>query len=147
MDRALRRRTRVLLRGTFDRLELATGGLKHLTQREIRVRVRVMQDVRAAGLVIGNVIEINSIAILKSAIMAGMGATILPVAPVLPEIQHGQMRSVRINTPAISRTVVLCASRNIPLTNAANAIATLTQQVAADLCASGAWPGASLLTP
>jgi LysR family nitrogen assimilation transcriptional regulator len=42
--------------------------------------------------------------------------------------------------------VVLCASRNIPLTNAANAIATLTQQVAADLCARGTWPGARLLS-
>jgi LysR family nitrogen assimilation transcriptional regulator len=42
--------------------------------------------------------------------------------------------------------VVLCASRNIPLTNAANAIAALTQQVANDLCQRNAWPGARLLS-
>ena len=119
---------------------LILPGLQH------GVRPRIEAMARAAGLVIGNVIEINSIAILKSAIMAGMGATILPVAPVLPEIEHGQMRSVRINSPAISRTVVLCASRNIPLTNAANAIAALTQQVAADLCRAGTWPGARIIT-
>lgn len=118
---------------------LILPGLQH------GVRPRIEAMARAAGLVIGNVIEINSIAILKSAIMAGMGATILPVAPVLPEIEHGQMRSVRINSPAISRTVVLCASRNIPLTNAANAIAALTQQVATDLCQRNTWPGARLL--
>jgi LysR family transcriptional regulator, nitrogen assimilation regulatory protein len=118
---------------------LILPGLQH------GVRPRIEAMARAAGLVIGNVIEINSIAILKSAIMAGMGATILPVAPVLAEIEHGQMRSVRINSPAISRTVVLCASRNIPLTNAATAIAALTQQVASDLCQRGAWPGARLL--
>ena len=77
--------------------------------------------------------------------MAGMGATILPVAPVLPEIERGAMRAHNVENPSISRTVVLCASRNIPLTNAANAISSLAQQVAAELCASGAWPGASLV--
>jgi hypothetical protein len=40
---------------------------------------------RAAGLHAADVIEINSIAILKSAILADMGATILPVAPVQAE--------------------------------------------------------------
>ncbi|WP_395403667.1 LysR substrate-binding domain-containing protein [Pseudoduganella sp. UC29_106] len=120
---------------------LILPGLQH------GVRPRIEAVARAAGLVVGNVIEINSIAILKSAIMAGMGATILPVAPVLPEIERGAMRAHNVENPSISRTVVLCASRNIPLTNAANAISALAQQVAADLCASGAWPGAAPVKP
>jgi LysR family nitrogen assimilation transcriptional regulator len=41
--------------------------------------------------------------------------------------------------------VVLCASRNIPLTNAAAAIGRLVRQVTAQLCANGAWPGARLV--
>ncbi|HEU4845951.1 MAG TPA: LysR substrate-binding domain-containing protein [Burkholderiaceae bacterium] len=118
---------------------LILPGLQH------GVRPRIESVARTAGLTIGNVIEINSIAILKSAILAGMGATILPVAPVLDELERGAMRSYRIHNPAISRTVVLCASKNIPLTNAAAAVSRLALQVAAELCAGGTWLGARLL--
>ena len=100
---------------------------------------------RAAGLALSNVIEINSIAILKSALMADMGATLLPAAPVLDELQRGTLRAHPIRQPAISRTVVLCASKNIPLTNAATAISRLVQQVSVQLCQSGSWPGATPL--
>jgi LysR family transcriptional regulator, nitrogen assimilation regulatory protein len=118
---------------------LILPGLQH------GVRPRIESVARTAGLAIGNVIEINSIAILKSAILADMGATILPVAPVLDELERGAMRSYHIHSPAISRTVVLCASKNIPLTNAAAAVSRLTLQVAAELCAGGTWLGARLL--
>jgi len=118
---------------------LILPGLQH------GVRPRIEAVTRQAGLSIENVIEINSIAILKSAIMAGMGATILPVAPVLAELERGAMRSLPIHSPAISRTVVLCTSRNIPLTNAAAAVARLAEKVAVQLCNSGAWLGARLL--
>jgi len=106
------------------------------------VRPRIESTARAAGLQVRDVIEINSIAILKSAILAGMGATLLPVAPVLGEVERGAMRALPIVDPAIVRTVVLCSSRNIPLTNAAAAVSRLVTQVAHDLCASGAWIGA-----
>ena len=115
---------------------LILPGLQH------GVRPRIESIARAAGLHARDVIEINSIAILKSAILAGMGATILPVAPVLAEIERGAMRALPIHDPAITRTVALCASRNIPLTNAAAAVGRLVGQVAHDLCGSGAWIGA-----
>jgi LysR family nitrogen assimilation transcriptional regulator len=120
---------------------LILPGLQH------GVRPRIESVARAAGLTVGagSVIEINSIAILKSAILAGMGATILPVAPLLAELERGTMRSHPIYDPAISRTVVLCTSRNIPLTNAAAAVSRLVEQVATRLCADGTWPGATLL--
>ncbi|WP_338769479.1 LysR substrate-binding domain-containing protein [Massilia sp. METH4] len=118
---------------------LILPGLQH------GVRPRIEAVAHAAGLATAGVIEINSIAILKSALMADMGATILPVAPVLPEIERGQMRWLDIRDPAISRTVVLCASRNLPPTTAARAISELAVDVVRQLCASGAWPGATLL--
>ncbi|MBA5636566.1 LysR family transcriptional regulator [Duganella sp. LX20W] len=119
---------------------LILPGLQH------GVRPRIESVARTVGLAPGDVIEINSIAILKSAILAGMGATILPVAPVLDEVKRGTMRSYRIHNPAISRTVVLCASKNIPLTNAAAAISRLAVQVTAELCAGGTWLGARALS-
>lgn len=115
---------------------LILPGLQH------GVRPRIESTARAAGLVVRDIIEINSIAILKSAILAGMGATLLPVAPVQAEVERGAMRALAIVDPAISRTVTLCSSRNIPLTNAAAAVSRLVGQVARELCASGAWIGA-----
>jgi LysR family nitrogen assimilation transcriptional regulator len=109
------------------------------------VRPRIEKVAQAEGLAFGEVIEMNSIAILKSAILADMGATILPVAPLLAEIERGAMTARTIHSPAITRSVTLCASRNIPLTNAAAAVSRLLQQVTRDLCERGAWPGARLL--
>jgi LysR family nitrogen assimilation transcriptional regulator len=116
---------------------LILPGLQH------GVRPRIESVARAAGLTVGNVIEINSIAILKSALLADMGATLLPSAPVLDELQRGTLRAQRIDQPSISRTVVLCYSRNIPLTNAATAISRLVRQVSETLCVDGLWPGAT----
>ena len=118
---------------------LILPGLQH------GVRPRIESVARAAGLSTANVIEINSIAILKSALLADMGATILPAAPLLAELERGALVSQAIERPAISRTVVLCASKNIPLTNAAAAVGRLVQQVSAELCASGVWLGATAL--
>jgi LysR family nitrogen assimilation transcriptional regulator len=73
---------------------LILPGLQH------GVRPRIESVARAAGLALSNVIEINSIAILKSAILADMGATILPSAPVLDELERGAMRAHRIHSPA-----------------------------------------------
>ncbi len=118
---------------------LILPGLQH------GVRPRIENVARAAGLALGEVLEINSIAILKSAILADMGATILPVAPMLAEIEQGAMLAHPIVSPAIARTVTLCASKNIPLTNAAAAIQRLVHQVTRELCHSGYWLGARLL--
>ncbi|WP_296951453.1 LysR substrate-binding domain-containing protein [uncultured Massilia sp.] len=123
------------LRAALD-TTLILPGLQH------GVRPRIESTARAAGLQTRDIIEINSIAILKSAILAGMGATILPVAPLQAEVERGAMRALAIREPAISRRVVLCTSRNIPLTNAAAAVGRLVHQVTRELCAGGAWTGA-----
>lgn len=109
------------------------------------VRPRIEKIVHAAGLSIPNVTDINSIAILKSALMADMGATILPVAPVLSEIERGVLSAWPITGARISRTVVLCSSRTIPLTNAAAAVERLVLAVTRELCDSGRWLGAQSL--
>ncbi|MES2151427.1 MAG: LysR substrate-binding domain-containing protein [Pseudomonadota bacterium] len=108
------------------------------------VRPRIEQVARAAGLALGEVTEINSIAILKSALLADMGATILPVAPLRAEIDSGALLACAIHTPAIARSVALCASKTIPLTNAAAAIQRLVLKVTRELCEGGGWPGATL---
>lgn len=109
------------------------------------VRPRIEQVVREQGKQIAHVIDITSIAILKSAILADMGATILPVSPMLAEIERGDMRACPISDVALSRTVTLCSSKNIPLTNAALAVEKLVLDISRDLCLSGKWLGATSL--
>lgn len=112
---------------------LILPGLQH------GVRPRIENLVRAQGMSLDNVIEINSVAILKSAILADIGATILPVAPLLAEIERGDMVAHTISGEKISRTLVLCASKNIPLTTAAAAVERLVLDVTDDLCRNGRW--------
>ena len=97
-----------------------------------------------AGLALGPILEINSLAILRSALLADLGATLLPVAPLLADIERGALKAWPVEDPALMRQVSLSASRNIPLTNAAAAIGKLVREVTEDLCARGAWPGARL---
>ncbi|MFZ6748684.1 LysR substrate-binding domain-containing protein [Undibacterium sp. Ren11W] len=113
------------------------------------VRPRIESQLRQAGLQLAQdqVIDITSIAILKSAIMADMGATILPVSPFLAELERGEMRALPISGIHLSRTVVLCSSKNIPLTNAALAIEKLVLDVSHELCSSGRWLGARSMRP
>jgi LysR family nitrogen assimilation transcriptional regulator len=108
------------------------------------VRPRLEQVARAAGLLLENIIEINSIAILRSALLADIGATLLPVAPLQADVATGALSAWPVHSPAVTRSVTLCASRNIPLTNAAAAIGRLVREVTEELCGRGDWPGARL---
>jgi LysR family nitrogen assimilation transcriptional regulator len=126
-------------------LRQAVGATLILPGLQHGVRPRIESVLRGAGLALSSVIEINSITILKSALLAGLGATILPAAPVLDELQRGTLRAQAIHDPSLSRTVVLCASKNIPLTNAAQAVGALVRSVCHQLCAGGAWPGATVI--
>ncbi|MBR7801527.1 LysR substrate-binding domain-containing protein [Undibacterium fentianense] len=109
------------------------------------VRPRIEQVVRDHGMKIDQVIDITSIAILRSAILADMGATILPVSPLLAEIERGEMRACPIEDVKLSRTVSLCSSKNIPLTNAAMAVEKLVIELSRELVKSGKWLGAEML--
>jgi LysR family nitrogen assimilation transcriptional regulator len=123
----------------------ALGSTLILPAHQQGVRPRIEQVARQAGLQLANVIEINSIAILKSALLADIGATLLPLAPLQEEIERGALAAWPVDDTALARSVTLCASRNIPLTNAAAAIGRLVRQVTVELCASGAWRGARLI--
>ncbi|SFB75714.1 LysR substrate-binding domain-containing protein [Massilia yuzhufengensis] len=126
------------------RLQEALASTLILPARQHGVRPLVERVAQGAGLALGTILEINSLAILRSALLADLGATLLPVAPLLADIERGAMTAWPVVDPAVTRQVTLCASRNIPLTNAAAAIGKLVREVTEDLCARGAWPGARL---
>lgn len=125
-------------------LREALGSTLILPARQHGVRPLVEQVAQGAGLALRNVLEINSIAILRSAILADLGATLLPRAPMQDDLASGAMQAWPVSHPAVTRRVILCSSRNIPLTNAAAAISRLVREVTEGLCEDRAWPGARL---
>lgn len=89
------------------------------------------------------VADISSISILRTTLLAGMGQTLLPVMPLRADIDAGVLQAVPVVSPALHRVVALCASRHIPVSGAATAVARLTAQLVHTLCAQGAWLDAS----
>ncbi|PUA18327.1 LysR substrate-binding domain-containing protein [Glaciimonas sp. PCH181] len=84
--------------------------------------------------------EINSVHILKIAVEAGQGNTIMPLALVQQEVMQGRLKAKRINPAQISRTLGICMSNNIPATNAKQAVAALITRLVGELSESGKWP-------
>lgn len=84
--------------------------------------------------------EINSVHILKIAVEAGQGNTIMPLALVQQEVMQGRLKAKRIDPSQISRTLGICMSNNIPATNAKRAVAKLIARLVGELSESGKWP-------
>jgi LysR family nitrogen assimilation transcriptional regulator len=91
--------------------------------------------------------EINSVQALKSAVMAGMAPTILPVALAAHEIDTGQLVARRIEGSVMQRTLGICMAHEATLTRAKLAVRALIRDTMRSLCASGRWRGARALPP
>jgi len=85
--------------------------------------------------------EVNSVQIVKSAVEAGLGPTIMPLGLAQREVQEGRLVAHRIASDAMFRRLGLCVSLHLPATNAKRAICALIADVVGELCDSGQWPG------
>jgi LysR family transcriptional regulator, nitrogen assimilation regulatory protein len=106
-----------------------------------------LQVAAAVGRTLNVVMEINSAHILKSAIEAGIAASVMPYAVAADEIAAGRLRAHRTRPNPIVRTLGVCHSSHIPLTNAKKAVSELVQSVARQLCEEGKWVGATYIRP
>ena len=91
--------------------------------------------------------EINSVYVLKSAVEAGIGPTIMPLGLAQREVSEGRLVAHRIASAAMVRVLGLCVSRHLPDSNAKRAICRLIAEVMRDLCERGLWSGTRLLAP
>jgi len=128
-------------------IDLATALRKRLILPDRLNGVRPIIDnaVLLAGLEEADIVEINSIAILRSALLAEIGATIAPASVLLADIESGALCTRGIGQPSLRRRLMLCASREIPLSDAAFAIQRLVRSVTIELCRQGAWPHACII--
>ncbi|MCR6480508.1 LysR substrate-binding domain-containing protein [Variovorax sp. ZS18.2.2] len=103
---------------------------------------------RAAGLpVLRIAAEINSLGVLKDAVEAGIGPTILPPSLVQRELREGRLVAHSIRSKALVRVLCLCTARDVPESRARAAVCRLIERVARDLCESGRWVGARYVGP
>lgn len=110
-------------------------------QHGVRQRIeRIAEEHRLA--IEGLVGEVHSLNVLKSAVLAGVGATISPLAPFQFELSHGGVQAQVIHDPGVSRALAICTSRDAPPTRASLAISKLIIRVANDLHNTGEWQGA-----
>lgn len=110
------------------------------------VRPIIEAAARAHGLSGPNVTaDISSISILRTTLLAGLGHTLLPVMPLQNELIAGTLCAVPVKGPRLTRRLALCASKHIPLSAAATAVARLTAELTKKLCISKQWQGAALI--
>lgn len=112
------------------------------------VRPIIEAAARAAGLPPPRVAaDISSVSILRTTLLAGLGRTLLPVMPLLPDIEAGRLRATPVDDPPLERVIVLCAAAHIPQSAACAAVAARAAALMHRLCVQGQWRDARPLPP
>ena len=107
--------------------------------------VRPLVDglIRDAGFPFIQVVaEITSINILKSTLLAGIGATIQARAPLSDELKAGSLIAADITEPDVFRNMALCSSRTAAMSEAAQAVSRVVFDTVRNLCSKAQWQGA-----
>lgn len=86
------------------------------------------------------VAEVHALPTLRSAVLAGLGHTVLPWSAVADVVGAGLLR-IRSIAPEMKRPLAICVSDTGELSDAAARVLTLLEAVSADLLESGAWKG------
>jgi len=109
-------------------------------------RTLVEQAVARHGLSVGEIaMEVNSVHILKSAVEAGIGHTIMPLNLAMREIDDGRLVAHRIAAADVSRTLGICSCASMPASHLKTLISELIREVVRDMCVRGEWPGGRAL--
>ncbi|NUT77692.1 LysR family transcriptional regulator [Pseudomonas sp. C1C7] len=105
-------------------------------------RTLVEQAVKRHGLPVAEIaMEVNSVHILKSAVEAGIGHTIMPLNLAMREIEDGRLVAHRIAAEGLTRTLGICSCTTMPASHLKNLICELIRDVVNELCERGEWPG------
>ena len=91
-------------------------------------------------------LEVNSVHILKSAVQAGLGPTLMPLNLARRELEEGRLTAHRVDCPALYRTLGICVSTRMPPTPAREALAALIGEVVNRMGEQGQWPGSRRLS-
>jgi LysR family nitrogen assimilation transcriptional regulator len=102
---------------------------------------RLMQTIAAKRRVTLNIeLEVNAYPAIKSIVIARRGFTVLPAAPVLPEVHAGQLAIAEIHNPVLTQQVALVTSSHHGASSAARAVCRIIKQLVEEMIASERWP-------
>ncbi len=122
-------------------LPLILPSLPHNNRRLVE-QAAVMHGVR-----LGPVIEVDSVALTKSMVRAGLGYTILTVAAVQDETARGDLTAYDIERPPLTSTVAIASLREMQPSRLVAELSRVLRATAHDLIARGAWTGATIYGP
>ena len=100
----------------------------------------------AAGVAMANLVsEVDSLTVIKNAVLQGVGSTLLPMSCVAVEVEQGLLSAVPVADPGIQCKVVLCTRKGAQLTHAAASVFRSAVTTARELCVRARWLGATSL--
>jgi LysR family nitrogen assimilation transcriptional regulator len=116
------------------RLPLILPALPHAIRRLLESEAAKQRLTLAVEL------EVNAYPAIKTIMVARRGFTVLPAAPVLPEVHAGQIALAEITHPALSQKMALVTSTHHPASEAARAVCRAIRKLVDELVANGRWP-------
>jgi LysR family nitrogen assimilation transcriptional regulator len=105
------------------------------------LRILVDSVCAEAGLEPNVVLELDSMATIKSLVRTSDAATILPFCGVYKEVELGHLSARRIVATSITRTLVVAETIRRPKTPATTAVVRCLREEVARLVAAGLWTG------
>lgn len=111
------------------------------------LRVLIDHAVSTVGLDPKVQVQVNSMALQKSMVLAQQAWSILPAAGVASEIEAGRLSGAPLSEPVVKRSVVLGLPRGVRLAPAVEAVTVELRRVIHRLVSSGQWVGATLAEP
>lgn len=91
------------------------------------------------------VAEMNSIHLIKSAVEAGLGCSVMPLALAEREVQDGRLVAHTIDSGRMRRTLGICEPLDFSESKARHAISEMIRHTARELCEKRRWTGAHYL--
>lgn len=88
---------------------------------------------REQGVVLNIVMEVDTLTAMKDVAISGHALTILPVLAIKEEEHTGALKGIRIEKPAIKRTISLGFTRQRPLSKAARFVGQRLRELAVEL--------------
>ncbi len=124
--------------GTLSRRELAETPLL-LPERGNGLRDLIDHLFHSIGIESRPRVELGSLCTMLEAVEQGFGATILPWGAFSREHARGSVSAYRLEEMSVPRTLMLCTSGALPVSDTASIVSELVQEVVRDLVNGGHW--------
>jgi LysR family transcriptional regulator, nitrogen assimilation regulatory protein len=96
---------------------------------------------RQAGVTLRPQVEVESFNAMVGLVRAGLGFTVLPLAPIHEHVRSGAVTATRLSDPTPERRLVLAYSADRPINPAARFVGDAFVALVSDLVARGVWMG------